>query len=123
MTTEQQIESKQEQKQKNGTKRNKKEQEEHEQQEKQEWRGEKVPYHRGGIIYQNDEFCASKLESTTGTMTYTYLDRVIFISIQTNVAQIYVPSLEWSFAQELVWKAGAEKIKDKVRKQILELRL
>jgi hypothetical protein len=42
---------------------------EQEQQEKQERQGEKMPYHRGCIMYQNDEFCASKLESTTGTMT------------------------------------------------------
>jgi hypothetical protein len=54
------------------------------------------------VKYQNDEFCASKLESTTGTMFYTHVDRIIFISIQTNVAQIYVPYLERSFAQELV---------------------
>jgi hypothetical protein len=54
------------------------------------------------VKYQNDEFCASKLESTTGTMFYTYLDRIIFVSIQTNVAQIYVPYLERSYARELV---------------------
>jgi hypothetical protein len=55
------------------------------------------------VKYQNDEFCASKLESTCGTMFYTHLDnKIIFISIQTNVAQIYVPYLEQSFAQELV---------------------
>jgi hypothetical protein len=33
----------------------------------------------------------SKLESTTGAASYSHLDRYIFISIQTNVAQIYVP--------------------------------
>ena len=54
------------------------------------------------VKYQNDELCASKLKSTTGTMFYSHLDTIIFISIQTNVAQIYVPYLERSFAQELV---------------------
>jgi hypothetical protein len=54
------------------------------------------------VKYQNDEFCASKLKSTTGTMFYTHLDTIIFISIQTNVEEIYVPYLERSFAQELV---------------------
>ncbi len=51
----------------------------------------------------------SKLESTTGAASYSHLDRYIFISIQTNVAQIYVPYLERSFAQKKVWKEGAEK--------------
>ena len=54
------------------------------------------------VKYQNYEFRVSKLESTTGTMLYTHLDTIIFISIQTNVEQIYVPYLERSFAQELV---------------------
>ena len=54
------------------------------------------------VKYQNDEFCASKLESTCGTMFYKHLDKIIFISIQTNVAQIYVPYLERSFAQKVV---------------------
>ena len=40
------------------------------------------------VKYQNDEFCASKLESTCGTMFYKHLDKIIFISIQTNVALI-----------------------------------
>ncbi len=56
--------------------------------EKQEWQGEKVPYHRGD---KKSKFCVSKLESTTGAASYSHLDRYIFISIQTNVAQIYVP--------------------------------
>jgi len=68
--------------------------------------------------YQNYEFCVSKLESTTGTLLYTHLDTIIFISIQTNVALIYVPYLERSFAQEVVWKVGAEKIKDKDSVQV-----
>jgi hypothetical protein len=51
-------------------------------------------------------------------MFYTHLDRIIFISIQTIVAQIYVPYLERSFAQELVWKEGADKIKEKDSVQV-----
>ncbi len=43
---------------------------------------------------------------------------IIFISIQTNVAQIYVPYLEWRFAQEVVWKEGADKVKDKDSVQV-----
>ena len=34
------------------------------------------------------------------------------------VAQIYVPYLEQSFAQEVVWKEGADEIKDKDSVQV-----
>ncbi len=34
------------------------------------------------------------------------------------MAQIYVPYLERSFAQELVWKEGADKIKEKDSVQV-----
>lgn len=47
---------------------------------------------------QNCGFCVSKLESTTGTMLYLNIGRYIFISIQTNVGQIYVHYLELSIA-------------------------
>jgi hypothetical protein len=71
-----------------------------------------VLYHRGGKN-QNFGFCVSKLESITGAASYSHLDRYIFISIQTNLAQIYVPYLERSFAQKVVGKEGADKIKNK----------
>jgi hypothetical protein len=48
-----------------------------------------VLYHRG-VENQNCGFCVSKLEFTTGAASYSHLDWYIFISIQTNVAQIYV---------------------------------
>ena len=107
----QQIESKQEQKQNKGYKRNK---------SSKESKNDRETKCRTIVVvkYQNYEFCASKLESTTGTLFYTHLDMIIFISIQTNVAQIYVPYLEWRFAQEVVWKEGADKVKDKDSVQV-----
>jgi hypothetical protein len=54
------------------------------------------------IKIQNCGFCVSKLEPTTGVALYSHLDRYIFISIQTNVVQIYAPYLERSFAQKVV---------------------
>ncbi len=51
-----------------------------------------MPYHRG-VKNQNCRFCVSKLECTTDAASYSHLDRYIFISIQTNVAQIYDPYL------------------------------
>ena len=113
----QQIESKQEQKQNNGNKRNKSSKESKNNKRNKNDRETKC---RTIVVvkYQNYEFCVSKLESTTGTLLYTHLDTIIFISIQTNVAQIYVPYLERSFAQELVWKEGADKIKEKDSVQV-----
>jgi hypothetical protein len=54
------------------------------------------------IKIQSCGICVSKLESTTAAALYSHLDRYIFISIQTNVTQIYVPYLEHSFAQKVV---------------------
>ena len=51
--------------------------------------GEKVPYHCGDKS-QNCGFCVSKVESTSGTMLYSHLGRNFFLSIQTNLEQIYV---------------------------------
>jgi len=63
--------------------------------------GRKVPYHRGDKI-QFCGFCVCKLESTTGTMLLSHLGMHIFISIQTNVGQIYVHYLGGTIEKKVV---------------------
>jgi hypothetical protein len=93
-----------EQKQNNGNNRNKSSKESKNNNERNKNESEKKCRTIVVVKNQNCGFCVRKLESTTGEASYSHLpvDRYIFISIQTNVAQIYVPYLERSFAQKVV---------------------